>query len=62
MTTPREEWHRQVDDIADAYLETALRRGEAVTVVLRIDITRDVMPAKISIEHGQSERTERVKA
>lgn len=62
MTTPREEWHRQVDDIADDYLDIALRRSRPMTLVLHLDAKGHVPPASVKQEVEAAQKLERVKA
>lgn len=59
--TPKEVWHRQVDEIAADYLETALRRGRPMTVVLHLDAEGNVTPATMKQEIESAQRLERVK-
>lgn len=59
--TPKEVWHRQVDEIAADYLETALRRRRPMTVVLRLDESGNVLAAKMTQEIEEAQRMERVK-
>ncbi len=57
-----EAWRTQLDGLVADYLETALRRGRPVTVVLRINEHGLVLPAKISVEVEAAQRMDRQRA